>query len=734
MYKEEFRFSLTTDSGTFTVTPRYSDSLKLSLDPEAEQVFKRTKLNGKFSFMRSDFDLIDATAFDFEFIFHIDRKDSLGVWSNDFWVGIFTKTDCEFDEDINLIEVQPEPNDEYKTIMEGMNKEFNLVEAAPVTTELNVKVQALVQIYIAGTDTLTSILSGTHYEQETTVLEDDNLVLENTYFFGTGINKIFIAGASGANLDPDVSGFYIISNPTFPKLLREGDSKYQILPQDNGSGSQWTITDETAGSAVVYVAPVGESLNFIDTPALNYFRPFLQGALFTSETSASTCRLFSYYYAARLLTNETVLDGNPTFELPAEDIVATNSAYTRALPLDDYTGVTTFDGNSATPFRYGKFIDNAANFADLYFTKPVFDPVDGIDILFPVSRSEWTELSVWFYYTPALRTLQSTGSEDRIYKQVYKVGESIKTLLALIDPSVSHELTSDYSDFFYSNGNNIKDKDIIPMISPKSNFVIGEYDQAATKAIIRLADIFSLLRDFYQVYWYIEDSKLKLEHIDFFDRGKTYFGTNVAFDLTLLVEPKTKKQWDYKTAKYKFDKSKMPEQIKHSWMDEVSEPFEGFPINMVSNYVQKGDFKDLSMSLFTSDIDFVFGQSESISKEGFMFFEASDISGTFSLAFVDIQLDYPNEYRMQNGYASIIYAHKTFWKYNLPCSSVNLNNEDITATSVEKRRLQEIEFSTNEDIDTLQLIKTSLGEGRIQKLDISLTSKDVKMTIRHETE
>lgn len=723
MSSRQYRFRLdVSDTQQATVNPIYGDDLNKDVERESGQMFFREKLSGKLIFVRQDFDAINDADFGFEFTIHIDQKIGDNPWESDWWVGTFSKTDCEFDEDTKTVEVQPDPLDRYKLLMDNMDKEFNLIEVSPDTVELTLKVQPLIQFYILGSEVVTNLVGTTYWEQPVNTVVNFDLDARTQYFFAWERTVIFCTGTE-ANLSPDVSGYY-----TYPDYISDS-GQYQFIFQDIGNGGQqWTIIDLNNSNAVVYEGD-------INVPGLHgnviHSEP---GTVFTSVSDPnSQCRVFAAPMYVRYLTNEETVNGVPTNPIPDDDMVTTDSRYKRVIGLL-YSAFVASDESESTADRWGRVSSDAVHGAGDYFEQPVFAPSSGVGQTFPLARSEWSEVSWWTYYTTGLRLLQETGGTDYTLRHAYKLHSTIEALLQRIDPSLTHAEDSDHSEFFYGV-NTIRGSVKIPIIAPKTNVTVGEYDKPAQRANIRMSDIVAFLKDFHQVYLHIDDqNRFRLEHIDFYDRGGTYSGQNVDADLTTLIEPKTKKNWSYKSKKYKFDKVDMPVQITHKWMDDSSEAFEGFPIEILSTYVQQGNFDERNLSIFTSDIDFIHAQTNSIAQDGFVFIEALMSGGDYIVPFVEFSLDWPIEYKMQNGYASMVWAADKYWRNDLPASSVRLNLQTITANSVKRNRIQEIEYPSPVEPDPMKLVVTSLGPGRITKMVVNLSSGSVRMTLKHGTE
>lgn len=734
-----YNFALHINSDpSIAVHPVWPDSVVRNYDKENGEQFYRNKLSGKFTFVRSEFDTMLAAPFDARFRLVIERNDNPSVT---FWEGYFHKTDCSWDEDSRLVEVQPITLDLYDDILGGVNKEYNLLDLFPETDTVIYKKQPLIQIYLSNSDFVTNFLSGVWWEQP--VIERITGALLPGYYFGfdsiPNTAKNFIAGD---DLVPDVSGSYIQDGVGGTE---RDDGAYGFIYQDIGNGGdQWTIVDRNDSDTVVYVGNVGEPLLFpTEQPHGSQDNIFL-----TSLTSSSRCRIFYAATYARYLTNELevngtptqllnnpnndpIINGVPTNLLPNPDITSEAYGYTRVLELE-INELIGFGGNSSTPDRFRKFNEDAINNSGEYFTKPT---APGGRVAYPLVNTEWTEVSWWFYYTDALRDLQEDGSKDVSLRHAYPLSSVIKVLLGEISPNTTYEETTVYSDFLNNlSGNPVSgDKYVRLFITPKTNIKKGDYDHPAETANIKFSSVMNMLKSVYQLHWHIdENDRFRLEHISWYMNGGSYSTVNVGYDLTQLIEAKTRKRWSFKSKKYVYDKLELPDRIISSWMDKGSLPFDGFNIDITSTFVQKGEEEERRVDLFTTDIDFVQTQPGSISDDGFMLIAASkDIDDNWSVNFKELTAD-GNEYKIQNGELSNIHLHPSYHKHNLPAPDVTINNDPATATTVKRYKSQEITFPVGTDPDPMQLIETDLGQGKLDKLEINLVTSAAKATIKHD--
>lgn len=64
---------------------------------------------------------------------------------------------------------------------------------------------------------------------------------------------------------------------------------------------------------------------------------------------------------------------------------------------------------------------------------------------------------------------------------------------------------------------------------------------------------------------------------------------------------------------------------------------------------------------------------------------------------------------------------------------IKVNGFEVQSLDITKLKSQEIRFATLQDIETNTLIKTHLGEGKIEKLSINLSSRVCDATLKYET-
>lgn len=177
----------------------------------------------------------------------------------------------------------------------------------------------------------------------------------------------------------------------------------------------------------------------------------------------------------------------------------------------------------------------------------------------------------------------------------------------------------------------------------------------------------------------------------------------------------------------------MPERYQFSWMDEVTEPFTGYPIIMRSNYVKQDKIEEISVSNFSTDIDYMILRSDEFSKDGFALMETITQAGRERVPVLSQTVD-GDIYQNQNGYLSYFFLHPVYWGYNLPSKKVNINNSDITLKYISRLKSSEAKFPYDREISPLKLIHTSIGDGKIESISVNLSSRMHSIDLRYDTE
>lgn len=823
-----YKFELAVNGVTRRVYPLYSGDLSKEYDLESGQQFFRQSLNGDLEFVSEDFDYIVAMPIDTQFDVTIYISFDAGSSWEVTWRGQFWKTDCKFDEDDKKATVSPELRDVYTELLNGWEKEFNLIDLAPEIVNVKIDKRPMIQIYVPGQTVIGCFLSGMGWEQECEAVSNVN-TLRDTYHFALARTiRSATVTQQGSPVIPDVyAGTAPVAQST-PYTYANGDYAFRYLTTYDGENTHhlWQVIryrdslvmwqyDSTEGpgpgpiNMSLTLSPVNGSgtvkIDLRDTPIM-----------------------------ARYVCDVDSIDGENTYALPSEDIVPDNRNYHRVLGYDTSDGIYYSPWLSDTPTPYGIYQPG------LYYDLP--SGVWGPDDVFPIAKSAWGRLSFWFTFSDMDWQTERSARSPFVLKDAYPLASVISVLLNKIAPDITHEANINYSRFLYGV-NPISGVQTTPVITPKSNLIYSGYDQPAQRAPITLRQVLDMLRDCFRCYWYVDSAnRLRIEHIVYFNNGLSYSDqTIIGIDLTSEGVSRNDKKWDYAKNKYEYDKPEMAARYQFGWMDDQTLLFDGYPIDILSKFVQANKIENIDVQNFSSDVDYILLNPSAISKDGFvlmlcqddsiptqvwvelggtsdemsggeildvmdvssyvgknmriwltanitagLYGSISDANGNvleiigsifpddesafweftvpsggvwltvssaeyFSFDMSSIQylssgspqqmlgLPYVNivinaePHYLQNGYASFVYLQR-FYFYDLPASSYEINGIVGTALGVKKAKTQEVQYPQYYEPNLQHLIKTNLGDGKIRKMSLNLSSRSAKATLEYDTE
>lgn len=714
-----------------TVHPIYKDDLAKEYELETNQRFYRAKLSGKITFVRDDYDYINRQSFDNEFLYCIEKSDDGGRTWFQYFQGKFMKTDCTFTDYDKKVVVQPDAIDDYNDVLAGLEKEYNLITLAPTIQRITINKRPLIQIYAPGDSVVSCFLGGTNWEQDANATTDQNALVQTYHFALCNILKEIQITSNGS--PAVISGLYTgrmatgSSADTFEgKLYPELNVNYYIyISQQRINGGL------PFGIALVEIRRQSD-----DVAMFRYSKattsPFdtLEFDLTAVEGSGATGTMHadmkSYNIYARYLCDVEKIDDLNTYPLPADDIVDNNRNYRRAI---GYAIDVAFISNnfSDTPTEWG-LADNGKYFAPPY---SIFGQT-----FYPIARSTWRYASLWFGFYLMDWILEEKARKEYTLRDAFPVASCISVLLNQIAPGITHKATAEYSQFLYGGNNPISGLNFRLLVSQKTNIINGEYQQPAQKAPTTLQQFTNMLRDCFKCYWFIEDGKFKIEHIQYFRNGGSYSGGAIlSHDLTKELNLRNGKPWAFNTSEYSFDKVDLPERYQFEWMDDVTAAFEGLPIQVISKYVTPGKVEEINISNFTSDIDMMLLNPGNMSSDGFALFAAvPPTSGSQWILPFTRQTINGVEYFLQNGYLAFINLQSPYWLYDLPARRVSINGSEVYAYGIERKKKQTFSFPANDDPNPMQLIKTYIGNGQVDKLSVNLCSRNIKATLKYDTE
>ena len=586
--------------------PLWGPELSKVFEKESDEEFFRAKLSDSLVFIREDYDYIMSKAFDFRFSLIIYISYNAGTTWTQYWQGCFWKTDCTINEDDKSIEVTPSVIDEYTDVMDGLEKEYDLIQLAPAIEEVWLDKRSMIQIYTPGENVVGCFMAGMWWEEECSPEEDLAALTatgDNKPNFKDMLTLRFITIKNRADIVDGFAGKAVTQNNSYE--MTTGAYKFKYIAS-SGSYS-WQIV-RASDDTVLW------SKNDSTVPAIPY-EITLAPNTGSSATGDVVLAIVDAHILGRFICDTEKIGSNTvTYELSREDFVFNNRNYKRVCRYDFPDSIAVTSAKTPTPTKWGIYQPGS------YYMEPY--SLTGAEF-FPITRSYWGIYSIWFNF-PLIDHNYEVASRKHIkLKNAYPLSAAISAILSQIAPDIRHNGTTEYSKFLYGQ-NPLSGANIHWLITPKSNILIGEYDQPAQTAKVTLRQILDMLRNCFRCYWYIEDGKFKIEHISFFMNGGSYNGAPaVGRNLTAEYVKRNGKKWGFCTSKYSYDKANMPARYEFEWMDDETRYFNGSPIDIVSNYVQKDNIQKISVSAFSSDVDFLMLEPNRASKDGFVLLGAT---------------------------------------------------------------------------------------------------------------
>jgi hypothetical protein len=614
-----YKFQLSAGNDTRQAFPVYKDDLAIDYALEQNQEFYRGKLSGKLTFQKDDYLFIRSKTFDTQFGVVISISyDSGQTWAV-YWSGQFWKTDCQFNEDDQTAIVTPNVNDRYNAVLAGMDKEYNLIDLAPEIQPIKLDKRPMIQVYVPGQTVIGCFLSGMWWEQECeSVLETDTVKIEGhtypalEYKYHFSKNKTIRAVEVMQQGTPTIPEIYFGEPYSGAGVTEYTNGAYKFLHNyislSYVTNEIFEIVRISDGTVMWYVSFVNQEQTYpieLELPPV------------ANSGATGTIKLYIHDVSvfARYVTDVEQARGRNTYPIPNDDIVENNRNYSRVIGYYFPNTIWISDYLTTTPTKWGIYQPG------LYYDAGI-PAVVGAGEAFPIARAAWSHLSFWFVFFLSDSIDEPYWRKEYTLKDTFPIWSVISVLLAKIAPGITHGGTTDYSQFLYDR-NPITRIDQRLFITPKSNVISSSYDQPAQKAPITLKRVTDMLRDCFRCYWFIDNqNRFRIEHISYFMNGGAYPGTPnfpvVGIDLTQQVVTRNGKPWAFARNQYEFDKPEMVARYQFGWMDDVTEFFEGYPIDIISKYVNPGNVEQIDVSQFTSDIDYILLNPGEISKDGFV--------------------------------------------------------------------------------------------------------------------
>lgn len=603
-----YRFQLSAGNDTRQAFPVYKDDLAIDYALEQNQEFYRGKLSGKLTFQKDDYLFIRSKAFDTQFDIVISISYDGGQTWAVYWSGQFWKTDCAFNEDDQTAIVTPDVNDRYNVILAGMDKEYNLIDLAPVIQPVKLDKRPMIQVYVPGQTVIGCFLSGMWWEQECDAVTSESALKDTYHFSKNKTARIVEVTQQGTPTIPEIYFGEPYSGTGTTEYTKDGYKFLHSYYRETSATFEKFQIVRISDGMVMWQAIFGNQKP-------QTYPIEIELAPNSDAGASGTVKLYIHDTSvfARYVTDvERALELD-TYPIPNDDIVENNRNYSRVIGYYFPNTIWISDYLTTTPTKWGIYQPG------LYYDAGI-PATAGFGDAYPIARTAWSRISFWFVFDVFDWITEQHWRKEYTLKDAFPIWSVISVLLAKIAPGITHDETTDYSQFLYDDTNPITGIKQRLFITPKSNVISSGYDQPAQKAPITLKRITDMLRDCFRCYWFVDkQNRFCIEHISYFMRGGTYMGEPlVGINLTKQIVTRNGKPWAYARNQYEFDKPEMAARYQFGWMDDVTELFDGYPIDIISKYVTPDNIEQIDVSQFTSDVDYILLNPGEISKDGFV--------------------------------------------------------------------------------------------------------------------
>lgn len=760
-------------SGFKLQEPHYS-KLENKYKKETGQVFFRNSLEGSIKVFGADYNFIRLQNLETKYLLVITDNTGSVLALNS-----FAKTDCKLDDMRHSIELKLSSIDRYSKIMDSYDNTYDLIKLSPAITPLILTKRLLYQFYIQGANSVSCYANGTYWEQDTNEAIDDAKALKEKYYFAENLS--FQEFQITKDMSENYAGTYIHIPGTPPttwvnQTSGEGHIKMVGISDlshiDDTSVIRWFYSGQPVGGQELsglkdewrFALKIYDDRSFgnldvafsVNVFALKDWNVNSEKASIgntgeyefkvTEEQSSKKFKLDVVYYTiwGRVLADvDTAIEPSSgqvktLYDLPKDDFVSERVNYRKCIGLIglqvQQSGYTVKHPTKYGRNDYGEYFTN--NFVNAT-TKTEHMPV-------PISRSTWANTSIWAIIPDTWASFESQFRTQFTLKDAFALSDVIKALLHKINPLIKFEATAEYSKFFYEGDTSTPiipfdgaRVGYIPFITPKSNVLKGNYDQAAQKAEISFEQLMNMLKDCFRCYWYIDDNnRLRIEHISYFMKGLSYAQPNIQLDLTKKLDKFNKKLVLYAQEATSYNKDDLNSRYEFSWMDDSTDTFDDMEIDIKSLYVQSDKTEEINSDVFSSDIDLMLYAPDKFSEDGFALMMANKDTRRVPITSVselrDDEYIYTYKATPQNYLCSWLYLAR-YYMLDMPAYNIEYTRAPITdayrVTGLKQFKQQDIEFQTDVKIDLNKAIKTSVGIGTIDSLSVNIDTHLISTTL-----
>lgn len=722
-------------SRTVVVCPRY-EGLKIRESRPSGKKYFQKELAGTLKLTGVDFRQVYGCALRTKFTLVVYMR-GRGEVARCY----FRKTDCKWDVNHEICEVDVSAWNPYKRIESGRDNEYNLVNMGLDKHPMSFYQYPTRQIYVEGAPEL-AIFSHTEPNLQNIEAVENAGKLSQDMRFGSyaRLKVVLISNDLGYFINTFVGECVAVRIPSFPAdiwgfSLTANDGNTTLTLNYNGSELTGSMT---SGNVSALMTTESGSIDYVTRQTTLTFsrNTVIQPAPTTFDVKVR------FYLTFSRLAVPIVVSGH---ELQDDDIYrgqnASGLGLTQSEAVAGWPHIEISTRTSATDKGYGK-VEN---------TQRYYDTPDDTNKWWPVWKDSWFEgKSLWVGENWPTILDQRDYRKQATVDDFYLLGDAIKAVVHEIDPDLHFECDTDHSQFLFDTTNPVSQLGQGNLyISQKSNILNLGYDYPAWQAPITWGKIETLLNNAFNCYWDIYEENgerhLRIEHYVFYDGA---FGYNAQMslsrqhDLKAAYRNSTPYTYADKTNRWEWDKGNergSANRYEYGWMDTQSAMFDGQAVEVPEEYqlFEDTNVEERRVDWFSTDIDFLVSVSAECSSDGFILvMEGNDgwvrvdntnINNLFGYYITNYQLSF--EYLQ----TVARYLFAGMYSNTLKVGDTTYNNvNNYTA----RMRKAEVQFRLVEG-DTMaggDEVITEVGQGVAENVELDMSSGLYTATLRYKNE
>jgi hypothetical protein len=261
-------------------------------------------------------------------------------------------------------------------------------------------------------------------------------------------------------------------------------------------------------------------------------------------------------------------------------------------------------------------------------------------------------------------------------------------------------------------------------IVAKSDALNPSASNPATSLKLSFDDIERIMEDFFNVYWVIENDRIRFEHYSWFTRFVNYNSLSATnFPLNKLMN------------KIEFDKTNMPTVEQFRAMEMHSIDFIGTPIKY-SEYCTSGDTKERGYELCATDVPALNNGQWGNDLEGFLLVDCYKPNPMISQWLAYSYTTYIVVASQYNGRLAWSSLHYDLHRHGRVVITGEMNGSAETFLSIYPNKLQEnikCEICCKDEFEKWEsAVKTEISDGMIQESTMDYVKDLITFKVRHE--